>query len=91
MKPTLITFFLVLLLVGACTTDALADEKRDFAFDGKGISRKVLENYLDRSVTMAFYLVPEKPEGRRVYPFHDDDVRFIKNIGAKFIGRAIYR
>ncbi|MFT4637208.1 MAG: hypothetical protein ACI8T1_000517 [Verrucomicrobiales bacterium] len=68
-----------------------AAEKNDYRFDGKGISREVLENYLDRSVTMAFYLVSEKPEGRRVYPFHADDVRFIKNIGAKFIGRAIYR
>jgi hypothetical protein len=65
--------------------------KEDYEFDGNGISREVLENYLDRSVTMAFYLVPEKPEGRRVYPFHDDDVRFIRNTGAKFIGRAIYR
>ncbi|MEZ5326185.1 MAG: hypothetical protein R3F19_14130 [Verrucomicrobiales bacterium] len=63
----------------------------DYHFDKTGISREVLENYLDRSVTMAFYLVPEKPEGRRVYPFHDDDARFIKNIGAKFIGRALYR
>ena len=53
--------------------------------------RKLLGNYLDRSVTMAFFLVPQHPEGRRTYPFHADDIRLIKNIGAKFIGRAIYR
>lgn len=60
-------------------------------FDGDGISRDILESYLDRSVTMAFFLVPQQPEGRRSYPYHDDDIRLIKNTGAKFIGRAIYR
>ena len=60
-------------------------------FSEDGISQEVLGNYLDRSVTMAFFLVPQNPEGRRVYPYHADDIRLIKNIGAKFIGRAIYR
>jgi hypothetical protein len=40
---------------------------------------------------MAFFLVPQRPEGRRTYLYHEDDIRLIKNIGAKFIGRAIYR
>lgn len=66
-------------------------DKKSYYFDKNGISREVLENYLDRSVTMAFFLVPSKPEGKMVYPWHDDDIRLIKNIGAKFIGRAIYR
>jgi alpha-L-fucosidase 2 len=63
---------------------------RDYHFDGT-ISREVLENYLDRSVTMAYFLVTGKPEGNREYLYRDDDVRLIRNIGAKFIGRAIYR
>jgi len=63
---------------------------RDYHFDGT-ISREVLENYLDRSVTMAYFLVTGKPEGGREYLYRDDDVRLIRNIGAKFIGRAIYR
>lgn len=67
------------------------EKNKSFFFDKNGISKKVLSNYLDRSVTMAFFLVPEKPEGNRVYPYHDDDIRLIKNIGAKFIGRSIYR
>lgn len=67
------------------------DKKKSYYFDHSGISREVLENYLDRSVTMAFFLVPEKPEGNRIYSYHNDDVRLIMNIGAKFIGRAIYR
>lgn len=52
----------------------------DYQFDGK-ISRKVLENYLDRSVTMQSLLV-----GKGNF---DDNLRMIKNIGAKFIGRAV--
>jgi hypothetical protein len=62
-----------------------------FRFGEEGISPEVLGSYLDRSVTMAFFLVPHHPEGRRTYPYHADDIRLIKNIGAKFIGRAIYR
>ena len=60
-----------------------------FSFDGS-ISRKVLENYLDRSITLGYFLVPEKPEGYE-FPYREDDIRMIKNMGAKFIGRAIYR
>jgi alpha-L-fucosidase 2 len=66
------------------------EHARDYHFDGT-ISREVLENYLDRSVTMAYFLVTGKPEGNREYLYRDDDVRLIRNIGAKFIGRAIYR
>ena len=60
-----------------------------YYFDGT-ISRQTLENYLDRSVTMGYFLVPGKPEGYE-FPYKDDDIRLIRNIGAKFIGRAIYR
>ena len=62
----------------------------DYSFDGT-ISREVLENYLDRSVTMVYFLCPDKPERSRRYLYHDDDIRLLKNIGAKFIGRSIYR
>ena len=61
-----------------------------YRFDGT-ISRRVLENYLERSVTMAYFLVTGRPEGNREYLYRDDDIRLIRNIGAKFIGRAIYR
>ncbi len=61
-----------------------------YAFDGT-ISREVLEHYLDRSVTMAYFLVTGRPEGNRAYRYREDDIRLIRNIGAKFIGRAIYR
>ena len=60
-----------------------------YEFDGS-ISREVLGNYLDRSITMGYFLVPGTPEGYE-FPYRQDDIRMIKNIGAKFIGRAIYR
>jgi hypothetical protein len=53
----------------------------NYQFDGK-ISRKVLENYLSRSITMTeIYRSPGNL---------DDDIRMLKNIGAKFAGRTIY-
>ena len=64
---------------------------KEYSFDERGISRQVLENYLDRSITMVYLLMPDKPEGRRVYSYHANDMRMVKDIGAKFIGRSIYR
>ena len=65
------------------------DKKSPFYFDG-AISRQTLENYLDHAITMGYFLVPGEPEGYK-FPYRDDDVRMIHNLGAKFIGRAIYR
>jgi hypothetical protein len=54
--------------------------QRNYRFDGE-ISREVLENYLSRSITMAqLYRSPGNL---------DDDIRMLKNIGAKFVGRTI--
>ena len=52
----------------------------DYAFSGGAISREVLDNYLSRAVTEAVYL----SDGT------EDDTRMLLNIGAKFIGRALY-
>lgn len=87
----IIRFLSLVFVMGFLFTCAGSEKNGSFYFDEKGISQEVLGNYLDRSVTMAFFLVPENPEGRRVYPYHADDIRLIKNTGAKFIGRAIYR
>ncbi|GHT29413.1 hypothetical protein FACS189432_08530 [Bacteroidia bacterium] len=62
-----------------------------YKFDKNGISKTVLENYLEKSITMVYFLSPDIPEAKRIYPYADDDVRMVKNIGAKFLGRAIYR
>jgi hypothetical protein len=48
------------------------------AFDGK-ISREVLENYLARSINM---------NGLADSDQLDEDLRMLKNTGAKYIGRA---
>ncbi|MCX6621258.1 MAG: hypothetical protein NTY38_09285 [Acidobacteria bacterium] len=64
------------------TGQALAASSRpDYRFKGK-ISRQVWENYLSRSITMAeLYRSPGNL---------DDDLRMLRNTGAKLIGRAIY-
>jgi hypothetical protein len=74
------------LIFGICSlilagTPASAVAQRNYRFDGK-ISREVLENYLSRSITMTeIYRSPGNL---------DDDIRMLRNIGAKFAGRTIY-
>lgn len=65
----------------AMTTTPHAPE-RDYNFDG-AISRETLTHYLSRAVTMLGLGDPGNPELL-------DDIRFIVNTGAKFIGRAAY-
>jgi hypothetical protein len=50
-----------------------------FAFDGS-MSRRTLEGYLSRSITMAHFLQTGEPV--------EDDLRMLKHIGAKFVGRT---
>ncbi|MEM1057937.1 MAG: hypothetical protein AAGK14_01705 [Verrucomicrobiota bacterium] len=52
----------------------------DYHFEG-GISREVLENYLDRSITMGDLCAS---------PQREDDLRMLANIKPKFIGRLGY-
>jgi len=58
------------------------DESRSYQFDG-AISRPVLENYLSRAITMSEVLHGVGDV--------DDNVRMLKDVGVKFVGRAIYR
>lgn len=59
--------------------------------DSTGISRQALEYYLSRAVTMAEFLSVDPYGNDGPYPYKADDIRLIRNTGAKFIGRAIYR
>ena len=68
-----------------------AQQAKSYHFDASGISREVLENYLERSVTMTEFLGLLNFEIDGPYLYKEDDIRLIQNIGAKFIGRAIYR
>jgi hypothetical protein len=72
----LLAFTTVLLLPPPSAVHAA-----DYQFDGK-IGRDVLENYLSRSITMLDLLTGHGNV--------DDNVRMLKNIGAKFAGRTIY-
>lgn len=60
-------------------------------FDSSGISRDALKYYLKRAVTIAEFLTVDPYGVDGPYPYKKDDVRLIHNVGAKFIGRAIYR
>jgi len=90
-KHTLIAFTLLITALNACASGNSEnfDKNSKYYFDGS-ISREVLENYLDRSVTAGYFLTPGTPENY-LFPFREDDIRMILNIGAKFIGRSIYR
>lgn len=55
---------------------------RDYDFDGP-VSRRVLENYLSRSITF-LDLLTEKGD-------FEDNLRMLQNVGAKFVGRSVYR
>lgn len=85
----LYTLVLCLSLLGESLAHSQETSVKNYKFDGR-ISREVLENYLDRSITMGYFLVPGSPEGYQ-FPYRNDDIRMLKNIGAKFIGRSIYR
>jgi hypothetical protein len=76
-----------LVVFTACVTAAIAVKAQapnanqgPYAFD-KAISRRVLENYLSRAVSMEGLL-----NGRGDL---DDNIRMLKSEGAKFIGRSI--
>ncbi len=68
------------MVILTCTATLFAAE-RDYRFDGR-ISREVLENYLSRAITMCEILGGKGDV--------DDNIRMLKNVGAKFAGRAIY-
>lgn len=85
MKNSILT---LLLFVSAYCTGQTINKK--YHFDGT-ISEEVLRNYLSRSVTMAELCTSPKFKVDGNDQSLADDLRLIKNLGAKFIGRAIFR
>ncbi len=75
--PTALVVSLMLLAGGS---DLFA-ARRNYRFKGR-ISREVLENYLSRSITMMDLNTGVGDPA--------ENIRMLKNIGAKFAGRAIY-
>jgi hypothetical protein len=72
-----------------CHDSEKFDKSSKYYFDGS-ISRAVLERYLDRAVTAGYFFFFFSPENY-LFRFLEDDIRMLQNIGAKFIGRSIYR
>jgi len=72
-----------------CYGLAFSAQAADYRFDST-ISRVVLENYLERSITFTELLhddLKQARNGRGVDP--RDNIRFLVGAGAKFVGRAI--
>jgi len=61
----------------------------DYTIKGGVISYKVLRNYLSRAITEAEYLSSPGLTSNGYYGTEDDE-RMLLNVGAKFIGRALY-
>lgn len=71
--------------------DSVENFTRSYTIDQRGIiPENVLKSYLSRAITMAEFATPENYYYDGPYPYKEDDVRMILNIGAKFIGRATY-
>lgn len=87
-KPVIPALAVICLFAFAGTNPIAAKTKlaeatlwRDsYKFD-RTISRKVLENYLSRAITMQNLLVGQGD--------FDDNLRMLKSIGAKYIGRSV--
>ncbi|MGF6847740.1 hypothetical protein QFZ51_002975 [Chitinophaga sp. W3I9] len=79
------------LLAAGISLWAMTARSQPPSFTGKGITRPALEYYLDHAVTMTEFLSVDPYASDAPYPNKEDDIRLIRNIGAKFIGRAIYR
>lgn len=81
---------LAILFLPALFSAACGKTDDPYAFDG-AISRPVLERYLSRAVTMSEFLTVDPYCNDGTYPDKEADIAFIRNTGAKFIGRSIYR
>jgi len=68
------------MVPGISQNKSLIENEADYSFNTV-ISREVLENYLDRSITIQS-LLTERGN-------FEDNLRMIQNTGAKFIGRAV--
>ncbi|WP_218145323.1 hypothetical protein [Parapedobacter koreensis] len=66
------------------------DTDSSYYFADGIISQQVLANYLSRSITQAELIASEGCYNDGPYPNKEDDIRMLKNIGAKFIGRSVY-
>jgi hypothetical protein len=63
---------------------------RNYNFGNGVIEEQVLRNYLSRAISLTEFCNSDGFYTDIDYPFKEDDVRMLKHIGAKFIGRSAY-
>ena len=80
----------LLILISASQFFAGFALAKDYKFSGS-ISREVLENYLERAITLMDFANMPKFSTEGDYPHKELDIEFVRDVGAKFVGRAIYR
>lgn len=96
MKSIFISILMMIASFPGCTHERSSLNQpdtsfvRDYRFGGGKISRNVLESYLSRAITMAEFCTGKAFLVDGPYSHRDDDVRMLRNIGAKFIGRSVY-
>ncbi len=66
------------------------DKQPDYTFSNGVISQQVLRHYLSRSITQAEFLASDGYYNDGPYPYKDDDIRMLRNMHVKFVGRAVY-
>lgn len=81
---------LILNIVIILATHTSLCAQTPYHFNGS-ISETVLKNYLNRAVTSSGLFVDEHFGGDGRYLNREIDIEIIKEIGAKFIGRSIFR
>lgn len=67
-----------------------AQTMNKYEMRGGKISKEALQCYLAHSITQAEFLASDGFYNDGPYPYKEDDIRMLKNVGAKFIGRAVY-
>ncbi len=91
-------FILIVTLVGmtACKKDKDKVEnkrpsvERNYNFSNGVMPRNVLESYLSRAISLTEFVNSDGFYSDGPYLDKEDDKRMLKNIGAKFISRALY-
>ena len=91
-------YILLLVIALACNSN-LGDTakkvpmpgfERAYNFENGCMPENVLKSYLSRSITMAEFATGDGFYFDGSYQYKNDDIRMLKNIGAKFIGRSTF-
>lgn len=102
LKPAIVWGVFFTLFMASCATpikipsEGLTDPHessflRTYELKDGFISRDTLKSYLSRAITQSEFVTGEDFFVDGPVPNREDDVRMVKNLGAKFIGRAIFQ